>query len=58
MGTDLRDAQWQSIQPPLPARPTSSGTSTQPESLEGGTQPRVVRQLAKIGNRYGFLAIA
>jgi hypothetical protein len=38
-------------QPAPKARSTSSGTSAQPESLEGGTQPRVGRQLAKIGNQ-------
>jgi hypothetical protein len=35
--------------PPPPSRSTSSGTSSQPESLEGRTQSRVVRQLAEIG---------
>ena len=36
--------------PPPPARPTSPGASSQPESLEGRAEPRVVRQLAKIGD--------
>ncbi len=39
-------------------RPTSSGAFSQPEPPEGRTQAAVVRQLAKISNRYGFLAIA
>jgi hypothetical protein len=39
-------------------RPTSSGAFSQPEPPEGRTQAAVVRQLAMINNRYGFLAIA
>jgi hypothetical protein len=37
--------------PPLLAKQTSSGTSTQPESVEGGTQPRLAGQLEEIGHQ-------
>jgi hypothetical protein len=41
--------------PSLLAKQTSSGTSTQPESVEGGTQPQLAGQLAEIGHQVGLV---
>jgi hypothetical protein len=36
---------------PPPVRSTPAGASSQPESVEGRVESRVVRQLAEIGNQ-------